>query len=92
MKRPLDVRVECYAGYKAGERPLRFFLAGRPYEVMEVEDRWFSPDSVSFRVRADDGNLYILRHTDKGNEDSWTVESYRAGPTGPSPPVDETTE
>jgi hypothetical protein len=27
--------------------------------------------------KADDGNLYVLRHTDRGQEDVWTLESFR---------------
>ena len=71
-----DIRVECYAGYRADERPLRFVLGGRPFEVAEVEDRWYSPGVIYFRVRATDGNFYVLRH-DEGM-DVWTLEAFRA--------------
>ena len=37
----IQIRVECHAGYKADERPLRFILRGRLFEVSEVEDRWY---------------------------------------------------
>jgi len=68
--------VECYAGHRADERPLRFTLSGRRYEVTEVDDQWYSPDAKYFRVRADDGNLYVLRHQER--EDVWTLEGFRA--------------
>ena len=71
-----DIRVECYAGYRADERPLRFVLCGRAFEVAEVEDRWYSPGAVYFRVRATDGNFYVLRH-DQGL-DVWTLDAFRA--------------
>jgi hypothetical protein len=71
----IQIRVECHAGYKADERPLRFELRGRLFEVGEVEDRWYSPGATYFRVRAEDGNFYILRH-DEGM-DVWTLDAFR---------------
>jgi hypothetical protein len=71
------IKVECYAGYRADQRPLRFTLGGRVYAVEEIEDQWYSPDAIYFRVRADDGNLYILRHDQV--EDLWTLDAFRAG-------------
>jgi len=74
----LMLKVECYSGYKADERPLRFTpLAheGRTYEVEEVLDQWYGEGYQCFKVRADDGNLYILRHT--ATEDAWTLDSFR---------------
>jgi hypothetical protein len=84
----LEIRVECYAGYRADERPLRFELRGRSFEVAEVEDRWYSPGAVYFRVRSDDGNFYVLRH-DEG-ADTWTLDAFRsAQATGAGPePLD----
>ena len=70
------IRVECYAGYRGDERPVRFVLGERTYEVTGIEDRWYSPGSVYFRVRADDGSYYILRHNEV--DDCWTLEGYRA--------------
>ncbi len=57
----MTVQVEGYSGYKANERPLRFCLAERWYNVVEVADRWYGTDYCYFRIRADDGNLYVLR-------------------------------
>ncbi len=72
----MRVAVECYAGYKADERPQQFTIRGRQFEVVEVLDRWYDPEAVFFRVRADDGNLYILRHDERVGD--WTLESFRA--------------
>jgi hypothetical protein len=71
----VKVQVECYAGRKADERPVRFKLGGRTFEVAEVLDQWYGPDDTYFRVRGDDGHLYILRHHEQ--EDDWTLESFR---------------
>lgn len=73
----MRARVESYAGHKADQRPLRFYLNGRGYEVEEVLDQWYGPDSLYFRVRAHDGNFYILCHRESPEEDVWTLESFR---------------
>lgn len=74
----MKLRVECYAGRKADERPVRFELEGRGYAVEEVLDQWYGPESAFFKVRADDGNLYILRRRMYGEADEWSLESFRS--------------
>ena len=69
------MRVECYAGRKADERPLRFSLDGHDYLVEEILDQWYGPSHTFFKLRANDGNLYILGHREEGDE--WTLESFR---------------
>ena len=71
-----DIRVECYAGYKPDERPLRFAIRERLFEVREVDDQWYSPDAKYFRALADDGNFYVLRHDERA--DSWTLDGFRS--------------
>lgn len=70
------LQVECYAGYRADQRPLRFSLRGRTFLVEQVEDQWYAPTAIYFRVRADDGNFYILRHCEI--QDVWTLDAFRA--------------
>jgi len=72
----MQVRVVSYSGFKADERPLRFVLNGREYEVREVEDRWYSPEAIYFRVVASDGNRYVLRHDEAA--DTWSLEGFRS--------------
>jgi hypothetical protein len=69
------LRVQSYWGRKADERPVRFQLGDREYLVEEVVDQWYGPEATFFKVRADDGNLYILRH--RGGQDEWSLESFR---------------
>ena len=69
------IKVECYAGYKGNERPVRFFLKDRVLEVMEVEDQWYGPSTRYFRVRANDGDTYVLSY--KEDNDSWSLTAYR---------------
>ena len=53
--------VECYAGYRGEEEPRRFSLGERRVEVVELIDRWLAPDHRYFKLRGDDGDIYILR-------------------------------
>jgi hypothetical protein len=71
-----EIRVECYAGFRADQRPMRFVLRGRTFEVLEVEDQWYSPAAIYFRVRAADRNFYVLRHDEI--QDVWTLDAFRA--------------
>lgn len=64
----IDIRVECHAGYRADEYPLRFILRGRLFEIIEVEDRWYSPGTVYFRVRAEKTAISISFATTR----AWT--------------------
>ena len=77
MARVIIVSVSCHAGYRGEERPVRFSIGtpeneGRGLDVEEVLDRWHGPDYRYFKVRASDGNLYILRHDETG--DRWELE------------------
>jgi hypothetical protein len=69
------LRVQSYAGRKADERPVRFQLRDREYVVEEVVDQWYGLEATFYKVRADDGNLYILRHNSW--KDEWSLESFR---------------
>ena len=70
------LRVQSYSGRKADERPVRFQLGDREYVVEEVVDQWYGPDATFFKVQADDGNLYILKHA----VEEWSLESFRRLP------------
>jgi hypothetical protein len=71
------VSVESDAGYKAEQRPRRLKLGEQTLEIVEVEDRWYSPGETYFRVRVEGGDRYVLRHVD--TPDVWTLEAYRSG-------------
>jgi hypothetical protein len=72
-----SLRVKCYSEHKADERPVRFQLGERDYLVEELLDQWCGPNDTFFKVRADDGNLYILRHRERPNNDEWHLEAFR---------------
>ena len=73
----MKIRVECYSGYKVDERPVRFFLGEKVYQVVEIQDQWYGPESTYFKVRADDGNLYILSNARSEQTSAWFLEAYR---------------
>lgn len=76
----MEVEVRCYSGFKGEERPVSFTCAGRTLEVLEVERSWREEDrsapgvrlKACFRVRADDGKVYVLSRDDR--DGSWTLE------------------
>jgi hypothetical protein len=63
-------------------RPVRFRLEEHEYAVEEVRDQWFGPEHVYFKVRADDGNLYILRHETSVPGGDWELVSFREAGRG----------
>jgi hypothetical protein len=75
------VRVLCYAGYRGEETPRRFYLGTRLIEVAEVLDRWLAPGHRYFKLRATDGDLYILRHA--SHADSWELTVFESGGNPP---------
>jgi hypothetical protein len=73
----MKLEVDCYSGRKADERPIRFRLDGRQYFVEAVLDQWYGPGEVFHKIRADDGNLYILRQQTSTPEGTWDLVSFR---------------
>jgi hypothetical protein len=73
----MRVQVECYSGYQAEERPVRFRIDSHQHTVDEVLDQWYGPDAAWFKVRADDGNIYILRRLASSPDGVWDLVSFR---------------
>jgi hypothetical protein len=80
----MPIRVECYSGYRGEEEPRAFWLGERRIEVMELLDRWLSPEHRYFRVKGEDGDTYILRHDEMSGE--WTLGAYTRTPRGTPDP------
>jgi len=64
-----EIEVTCYAGYKHNERPVNFTCRGRIVHIAEVIDRWYEGNADAampaldyYKVRGDDGAVYILRY------------------------------
>jgi hypothetical protein len=71
------VRVECYAGYKGDERPVRVHFGDRTLQIVAIEDRWYSPGSAFFRVLIEGGDRYVLHRED--GQALWSLNAFRAG-------------
>ena len=69
----LRVKVESEAG-PFGQMPKRFHLDGRQVEIAENIERWHRAGYCYFKVKGDDGNLYILR-LDEGRAE-WEITSF----------------
>ena len=69
------VEVQCYAGYRADERPISFILDDRKYIIEHIIDRWRSPEFEFFKVSADDDKVYLLKHDMRRHE--WACENVR---------------
>jgi len=67
----MRITVQTYAGYRGDERPVSFSWEGRTFRIIEIIDRWYDPDHNSYKVLADDGTTYLLRHD--MNADSWEM-------------------
>jgi hypothetical protein len=46
-------------------------------EIVDVEDRWYSPGETYFRVRVEGGDRYVLKYVEA--QDVWSLEAYRSG-------------
>jgi hypothetical protein len=69
------VEVDCYAGYKANQRPLAFSLGKKRMGIHKVLDQWYGPDHTYFKVLAEDANIYILRYGEA--HDQWEVVFFK---------------
>ena len=75
----MKLEVSCYAGHKADERPLRFRMEDHEHVVEEILDQWYGPGDIFFKVRSDDGNVYILRHDTSVPNGGWELAGFRLG-------------
>lgn len=66
------IKVECYSGYKGGERPINFSLDDKKLIIDKIIDQWRGPEFEYFKVLADDGKTYLLRHDERNGE--WALE------------------
>lgn len=73
-----EIQVECYSGFKANERPVAFTDKGERLDIEEIVDRWYEGGLDSsrlvidyFKVKATDGNVYLLRY--QSGSDTWSL-------------------
>jgi hypothetical protein len=66
------LKVECYSGYKADEKPISLTLDNNRLMVEKIIEQWRGPEFEYFKVLADDGKTYLLRHDERCGE--WILE------------------
>ena len=66
----MQIKVECYAGYRGEETPRRIWMGTRKIEIRDILDRWIAPDHRYFKIFGDDAAIYIIRH----DTESWKWE------------------
>jgi hypothetical protein len=76
----MQVQVERCAGHLGVEMPVRFRIDAREVEIVENVDQWYGPDYCYFKIKGNDGNLYILRF-DEGRTE-WELTMFQS-PGGP---------
>ena len=69
------LRVECYAGHRGEETPRVIHIDDRRVAVEDVLDAWLAPDHRYFKVRGDDGDIYIIRHNPLA--DYWELTMFK---------------
>ena len=71
------IHVECYAGHSADTEPRRLHIVGRAVTVMQIIDRWLDPRHRYFKLRGDDGSIYLIRHDTAS--DRWDLTLFDSG-------------
>jgi len=74
------LRVECYAGHQGEETPRALVIGDRRVAVVEVLDRWLAPDHRYFKLKGDDGDLYIVRFSEAAAE--WELTMFQRSGAG----------
>jgi hypothetical protein len=71
------LRVDCDAGHCGDSEPRRLHIGQRAVAVTEIIDRWLDPGHRYFKLRGDDGGVYLLRQDTI--EDRWELILYDSG-------------
>jgi len=85
MTAPLPIEVSCTAGYRGEETPRRMHMGQRTLTVERIVDRWLAPDHRYFKLDADDGGRYIIRHDVRTSR--WELVYYIAWADLSKPPA-----
>jgi hypothetical protein len=72
----MNVEVESRIGAQREQEPLAFFLGERRIGVEQILDRWPSAECTYFKLQAEDGAIYILRHA--LDAENWEMVLFQA--------------
>ncbi|HKZ16797.1 MAG TPA: hypothetical protein VJ161_04950 [Geobacteraceae bacterium] len=69
----VQIPIKVQTSSKAGElvNPVSFAIRDRTFQVMEVVDSWHGADHAYYKLIADDGNLYVIKHD--MDADAWEL-------------------
>jgi hypothetical protein len=67
----MRVQVEQRTNHLGPERPVRF-----RFEIVQIVDQWYGPDYSYFKIKGNDGNLYILRFDE--SRVAWELTMFRS--------------
>lgn len=70
----LQIEVDCYAGYRGEQTPRALRIGENTVAVVEVVDQWLAPDHRYFKIKGDDGAMYVIRH--HVTADRWELTVY----------------
>ena len=71
----MRTRVQCYTGYGGEEAPQSFDVGQQRVNIVEIIDRWLSPDHRYFKVKTSDRKFYVLRQGRAGAAD-WEIAPF----------------
>jgi hypothetical protein len=72
------ITVDCRREANGEEVPVSFKLGEKQVSIAKISDRWLAKDHCYFKITAESGASYILRH-DIGR-DIWEIVVFRAEP------------
>lgn len=75
MNQLLAIEVECYAGHKGEQTPRVLVLGERRIAVVEMLDQWLAPHHRYFKLKGDDGAVYLVRHD--VNPGTWELTMFQ---------------
>ncbi len=67
----ISLKVETASTPGKMANPVSFTLRDRIFQIIDVVDSWHGSDHAYFKVFADDGNLYVIKHD--LNADLWEL-------------------
>lgn len=76
MIKQINIKVECYSGFRADEYPKFIQMDNNRLEIYEITDRWYQgsnspeiPVSNYFKVETTCGQQFIIKH--ELDNDEW---------------------
>ncbi len=72
----MKLQVEFFENSAGEAEPCTFYLKTQRIRIIEIIDRWLSPKHCYFKVKADDGGIYILRY--EASDEQWELTMFQA--------------